>query len=94
MFMKSEQPQGPICQSCGMPIGQTDLQGTEVDKSKSKKYCVYCYQGGTFLQPDATLGQMIEISAKGWSDQDPAVSYDQAKAQMEAVLPHLERWRQ
>ena len=91
--MSSQQPQGPFCQSCGMPIGQSDLRGTEADSSKSEKYCVYCYKDGEFTQPDATLKQMIEISAKGWSDQDPTISYDQAKAQMEKVLPNLERWR-
>ena len=91
--MNSEQPQGPFCQSCGMPINQSDLQGTEADESKSEKYCVYCYKDGKFTQPDTTLEQMIEVSAKGWSDQDPTISYDQAKAQMEKVLPELERWR-
>jgi len=91
--MNSEQPQGPFCQSCGMPISQPDLVGTEADGSKCEKYCVYCYKDGKFIQPDATLEQMIEISAKGWSDQDPTTTYEQAKAQMEKVLPYLERWR-
>ena len=37
--------------------------------------------------------QMIEISAKGWADQDPNVSFEEAKAQMSQILPQLERWR-
>jgi hypothetical protein len=90
--MTAEQPQGPFCQSCSMPIDQTDFRGTEADGSKSEKYCVYCYKDGQFLQPDATLDQMIEISAKGWAEQDPTVTYEQAKAQLEKVLPYLERW--
>jgi hypothetical protein len=40
-----------------------------------------------------TLGEMIEVSAKGWSDQDPNITYMQAKAQMEQIIPYLERWR-
>ena len=92
--MNSEQPQGPFCQSCSMPISQPDLPGTETDGSKSEEYCIYCYRDGEFTQPDATLEQMIEISAKGWSDQDPSVTYEQAKTQMEKVLPYLERWRE
>ena len=90
--MNSEQPRGPICQSCGMPMNESSLQGVEADGSKCDKYCMYCYTDGKYTQPDATLEQMIAISAKGWSDQDPTISYDQAKTQMENVLPNLERW--
>jgi hypothetical protein len=36
---------------------------------------------------------MIELSARGWSDNDPNLTYEQAKAQMTEILPHLERWR-
>jgi len=91
--MNPEQSQELFCQSCGMPMSQAEHLGTEADGSKNEKYCFYCYKDGEFTQPDATLEQMIEISAKGWSDQDPSVTYEQAKAQMENVLPHLERWR-
>jgi len=88
------QPEEPFCQSCAMPLGKPELFGTEADGAKSEKYCTYCYQNGVFTQPDATLEEMIEISAKGWSDQDPNTSYEQAKAQLFQMLPHLERWRQ
>jgi hypothetical protein len=87
------QPEGPFCQSCGMPLSRAELFGSEADGSKSESYCIYCYKNGKFTQPDATLEQMIEISAKGWSDQDPNVTFEQAKAQMSQILPHLERWR-
>ena len=76
-----------------MPMSQPEMFGTGADDSKSEKYCVYCYKDGKFTQPDATLEQMIEISAKGWSDQDPNITYEQAKAQLAAVLPHAERWQ-
>ena len=91
--MNAAQPQGPFCQSCAMPMCQPELFGTEADGSRNEKHCVYCYKDGAFTTPDATLEQMIEISAKGWSDQDPTVTFEQAKAQMQAVLPTLERWR-
>ena len=39
-----------FCQSCGMP---TDMDkkngGTNVDGSKNKKYCSYCYRKGEFV---------------------------------------------
>jgi len=72
---------------------QPEHFGTEADGSRSEAYCVYCYKDGAFTMPDATLEQMVEISAKGWSDQDPTVTFEQAKAQMQSVLPSLERWR-
>jgi hypothetical protein len=48
---------------------------------------------GEFTGPKTTFDEMIEISAKGWSDQDPDVSLEQARAQVKQILPHLERWR-
>ena len=86
------QPEGSFCQSCAMPLTQPEHFGTESDGTESEKYCVYCYKDGVFTQPNATLEQMIALSAKGWSDQDSNVTFEQAKAQMAAVLPHLERW--
>ena len=90
--MTSEQTPEAYCQSCGMPIAQPELQGTEADDTKSEDYCVYCYQNGQFTQPDATLEEMIEISAQAWAEQDPNVNIEQAKAQLAGLLPSLERW--
>lgn len=87
------QPEGTFCQSCGMPLNKPEDHGTEANGSQSKKYCAYCYQTGEFREPERTLDEMIEISAKGFSDQDPDVSLEQARTQMKQILPHLERWR-
>jgi hypothetical protein len=40
-----------------------------------------------------TMEEMIEVSAKGWADQDPDVTLEQARKQMTQFLPHLERWQ-
>lgn len=88
------QPEGTFCQSCGMPLSKPEDYGTESDSSKCEKYCSYCYQNGEFTEPDMTLEEMIEISAKGWSEQDPDISLKQAKKQLEQFIPHLERWRE
>jgi len=86
-------PEGTFCQSCGMPLHKLEDHGTEANGSQSKKYCAYCYQIGEFREPEMTLDEMIEISAKGWSDQDPDVLLEQARTRMKQILPHLERWR-
>ena len=47
------------CQSCGMPLKQDPKGGgTNADRSKSERYCSYCYADGRFTQPDITLDEM------------------------------------
>lgn len=47
------------CQSCGMPLKKDpNGGGTEKDGSKSKMYCSYCYQNGSFTQPNITVTEM------------------------------------
>jgi len=54
-------PEGPFCQSCGMPLSR-DVQGggTEADGRKSTEYCSHCYRAGVFTQPQLTLQQMMD----------------------------------
>ena len=49
------------CQSCGMPMGQTDeFYGTEADGTKSREYCNYCYENGAFTA-NCTMEEMIDF---------------------------------
>jgi hypothetical protein len=79
-----------ICQSCSMPLDTSALKGTEKDGSKSNEYCLYCYQNGSFINPEMSLDEMKVI----------------VKTQMEkmklpsnlinmslTVLPTLKRWK-
>lgn len=52
-----------ICQSCGMPMKDESIYGTNADGSKNSDYCIYCYKDGKFLQ-DCTMDEMI------WRDGD------------------------
>lgn len=50
-----------FCQSCGMPLmlhGE-DVRGTEVDGTKSNKFCSYCYANGAFIEPNITMDAML-----------------------------------
>ena len=50
------------CQSCGMPLKKDPKGGGKnKDGSISNIYCSYCYDKGTFLQPDITAKQMQEF---------------------------------
>ena len=76
-----------------MPLGKSEYCGTEKDGSKNEKYCEYCYKDGEFTLPKCSMEEMVEISAKGWSDQDVNMSYIQAKSFLKQCLPNLERWK-
>jgi len=83
------------CQSCGMPMAEAKEEdwGTNADGSRSTEYCSFCYKDGKFTEPNITLQEMIEKSAKGWSDYDPDVSYEKALAVCQEMLPKLSRWK-
>lgn len=54
-----QQPRGPVCQSCGMPLAM-DIGGggTNANGSVTREYCSHCYEKGKFTLPDLTLEQM------------------------------------
>lgn len=80
------------CQSCGMPLNNkgVDMRGTEVDGSKSHKYCNLCYENGAFKTPEMTMKEMQNISdnalkEKGWSRP--------LRWMAKMQIPRLERWK-
>ena len=49
------------CQSCWMPLKKDgSVNGTNVDGSKSDRFCKNCFADGAFRQPDMTVDQMME----------------------------------
>ena len=87
------QPEMKFCQSCGYPLQTEEDKGTNADGTKNEEYCYMCYMNGEFTQPDISLEEMIELSAKGWSEADPNISYEEAKKQLSQMIPQLKRWR-
>lgn len=85
-------PQGPICQSCGMPMSEAEQFGTNADGGRCEEYCTYCFQGGEFTAPEMTLqGMMEHVAAIGV--EKLGLSGEQAKALAANIIPQLERWR-
>lgn len=84
------QGESRFCQSCGMPMPNADVLGTEQDGGKSTDYCVYCYEDGEFKQPDTSLQEMIDLCT-GYLVQE---GMDEAVARklLADQLPHLKRW--
>jgi len=82
-----------VCQSCGMPLVSDPYQGgTNADKSKSEKFCSFCYQDGKFLDEGITLEgkktQLIEVAVSKLN-----MPKEQAIQMANSILPALERWR-
>lgn len=48
-----------FCQSCGMPLSDATVLGTETNGSKNEEYCCYCYADGHFTV-DCTMDEMID----------------------------------
>lgn len=82
-----------FCQSCGMPMGETDeFYGTEADGSKSKDYCKYCYDKGTFTA-NSTMDEMIEFCVPIMAKENPDMNEATARSMMKQFFPTLKRWK-
>jgi hypothetical protein len=79
-----------FCQSCTMPIDNIEDRGTEKDGSKNGLYCKYCYQNGSFINPDMTLDEMKNIVTTQMRKMKLSEDIIQ---QSLGMLPHLKRWR-
>jgi hypothetical protein len=89
----AEQPKGPFCQSCGMPLEKPEDFGTAADQFRINDYCRFCFQNGAFTEPNITRKAMIDKCAALMARQG-IMPDAQAKALMTDVIPRLKRWRQ
>lgn len=80
-----------ICQSCGMPLGEETF-GTEKDGTKNEKYCVYCYKEGKFEQ-ECSMEEMADFCASFEVESGRCSTKEEAKKQLMAYFPTLERWK-
>lgn len=85
-------PEGPFCQSCGMPMSKLEDFGTNVDGSTSKEYCKFCFQKGKFSEPNITMQQMIEKVA-GFMVTLEKMPENEAKRMAKTFIPKLKRWQ-
>ena len=85
-----------VCQSCGIPMVDDVLYGTNADSSKNSEYCIYCYKDGKFVQ-DFTMDQMIDHCAQFIKEINkglpPSITKEEYIGQMKMYFPHLKRWR-
>jgi len=78
------------CQSCGMPFDEAhkELIAKEADGSDSI-YCTYCYKDGKFLDPGATVRDMVEMGVPHLGHK---IGEAAAREQLSKFVPTLARW--
>ncbi len=84
-------PRGPVCQSCGMPLGKAEDHGTKKDGSISEEYCFHCLQAGRFVDEGISLHDKIEKNVKFGVQM--GMPEDMARHMCETILPKLKRWQ-
>lgn len=67
-----------------------DCRGSEVDGTKSEKWCKLCYENGKFINPDTTLDEMKVIVDDALKEQG---SGRIMRWLAQKQLPTLERWK-
>lgn len=80
------------CQSCGMPL-KKDPQGggTNLDGSKSAKFCSHCFQNGVFQNPEIDTAVKMQSFVK---DKLKSMGIPRLVAGFFTKgIPKLERWR-
>lgn len=85
-----------FCQSCGIPMNDPALLGTNKDGTDNHEYCIRCYKDGDFTI-DITMEEIIENNMKLIDDfnktSSQKISKAAAKAQLLNHLQRLKRWR-
>lgn len=85
-----------FCQSCGMPLSDANVLGTEIDGSKNEEYCCYCYADGKFTS-DCSMEEMINQCAQFVDefnkDSEIKMAKEEAIANMKQLFPLLKRWK-
>ena len=80
------------CQSCGMPMKKDpENGGTNLDGSKSTKYCSYCYAQGEYLSPEIDSAEKMQDFVK---EKLKSMGFPGFLAGMFTKgIPKLDRWR-
>lgn len=76
-----------------MPLDKDpDKGGTNADKSKSEKYCSFCYKDGNFIDEGISLKDKIEKNIQ-IAVSRLNIPESKAREMAENLLPNLERWK-
>ncbi len=85
-------PDNNRCESCGMPLADPSLLGTEADGSPATHYCKWCYEDGGYTSPDITMDEMVDVCVHHMAVPGSGFTKDEAHDYMVRLLPQLDRW--
>ena len=81
-----------FCQSCGMPMKKNPGNGgTNADGTKSPEYCSYCFQKGSFKNPDFSARQMQDFCMQKMKEKGIPTFIAWL---LTRSIPRLKRWNQ
>jgi len=81
------------CQSCGMPLSKEfGNSGTNADGATVSEYCIFCFAGGNFTNPNQTIEEMIQSSIENMTT-DLQMPREQATDLANSFIPTLKRWQ-
>ena len=78
-----------ICQSCGMPMKDASLLGTNKDGSVNQDYCKFCYTNGEFIDK-VTMNEYIEMCSQIGAQ--AGMTNAEMKEYCQKLFPTLKRW--
>lgn len=90
--MPPQEPRGPFCQSCSMPLMKPEDFGTDPAGYRVNDYCRHCFADGAFTEPEISMPAMLDRCV-GVMDQQGIMPAPAARALLAEVLPRLKRWR-
>ena len=79
-----------ICQSCGMPITNSEQFGMNADGSMNQDYCIYCYKDGKFID-DVSMEEYIDMCSPYW--EQAGMTNEEMKEYCTKLFPTLKRWK-
>lgn len=79
-----------ICQSCGMPMNDKSILGTNEDGSINQDYCKYCYTDGKFID-DVSMEEYINMCSQFGAQ--AGMTNEQMRSFCEKLFPTLKRWK-
>ena len=65
--------------------------GTLANGKETQEYCSFCFQGGKYTNPEATMHGMIENSVRIMVKK-MAIPEDRAREIADSTIPQLKRW--
>lgn len=79
------------CQSCGMPL-EDGFYGTLQGGQTMTEYCKFCFQEGSFTEPDLQFQDMLERSV-AHLQRELKFSPEEAQQVAFGMLSDLRRWK-